>query len=192
MKFRPLVFRNSHPYLLADRIQDLTPVEQVRLQPSCDRKVTFYGYLRGTNLKESTTVHVPGAGDLAIKSITLLADPCPLPTAESEKRRRLAEKHKLIHAPMSDVGGIMYDKDAVYITVPGNFTRRDDNALEGEGERMVLDLQDATTTLAESVSRSQIRLLGSSSQPLAITPGDEDVDSDPSDTESEGGSLHSD
>ncbi|KAG8793752.1 Glycoside hydrolase 2 (Mannanase, beta-galactosidase) [Serendipita sp. 398] len=57
---------------------------------------------------------------------------------------------------------------------------------------MVLDLQDATTTLAESVSRSQIRLLGSSSQPLAITPGDEDVDSDPSDTESEERSLHSD
>jgi ribosome biogenesis protein BMS1 len=79
-------------------------------------------------MKESTKVHVPGAGDLEIKSIAMLPDPCPLPTADSEKRRRLAEKHKLIHAPMSDVGGILYDKDAVYITVPGNFTRR-----EGEG-----------------------------------------------------------
>jgi ribosome biogenesis protein BMS1 len=125
MKFRPLVFRNSHPYLLADRMQDLTPVEQVRLHSNCDRKVTLYGYLRGTNLKEAMRVHVPGAGDLDIKSITMLGDPCPLPTADSEKRRRLAEKHKLIHAPMSDVGGILYDKDAVYITVPGNFTRRE-------------------------------------------------------------------
>jgi len=76
-------------------------------------------------MKQSHKVHIPGAGDFDIKSITQLADPCPLPTADSEKRRKLAEKHKLIHAPMSDVGGIIYDKDAVYINVPGNFTRRE-------------------------------------------------------------------
>lgn len=132
MKFRPLIFRNAHPYLLADRIQDLTPVEQVRAKPNCDRRITLYGYLRGTNMKESTKVHVPGAGDLDIKSITLLSDPCPLPTADSEKRRKLAEKQKLIHAPMSDVGGILYDKDAVYINVPGNFTRRTNEGQDGE------------------------------------------------------------
>ncbi|CAG8573355.1 14656_t:CDS:2 [Acaulospora colombiana] len=184
MKFRPLIFRNSHPYLLADRLQDLTPVEQTRLHPTCDRKVTLYGYLRGTNLKAATKVHVPGAGDLDIKSITMLGDPCPLPTADSEKRRRLAEKHKLIHAPMSDVGGILYDKDAVYITVPGNFTRREPGQeAEGEGERMVLDLQDAPTTLADSVSQSHIRLLGTSSNPLVIARNEEASDSD---EESEG------
>ncbi|CAG7853540.1 Ribosome biogenesis protein bms1 [Serendipita indica DSM 11827] len=184
MKFRPLIFRNAHPYLLADRIQDLTPVEQVRQNPTCDRTVTLYGYLRGTNLKESHKVHVPGAGDLEIRSITLLPDPCPQPTAESEKRRRLAEKHKLIHAPMSDVGGILYDKDAVYITVPGNFTRKD-GEVEGEGERMVLDLQDATTTLADSVSQSQIRLLGTSSHPLVVAPSDDEDDSEGSDNSEE-------
>jgi ribosome biogenesis protein BMS1 len=124
MKFRPLIFRNAHPYLLADRMQDLTPVEQIRPKPTCDRRVAFYGYLRGTNPKESTKVHVPGAGDLDIKTIALLADPCPLHTAGGEKRRRLAEKQKLLHAPMSDIGGILYDKDAVYIMVPGNFVRR--------------------------------------------------------------------
>ena len=37
-----------------------------------------------------------------------------------------ADKHRTIHAPMSDVGGVMYDKDAVYINVEGNFTRGDD------------------------------------------------------------------
>ena len=76
-------------------------------------------------MKSSNKVHIPGAGDFDIKSIVQLADPCPLPTAESEKRRKLAEKHKLIHAPMSDVGGIIYDKDAVYINVAGNFTRKE-------------------------------------------------------------------
>jgi ribosome biogenesis protein BMS1 len=125
MKFRPLIFRNSHPYVLADRIEDLTPRETVRADPNCDRNITLYGYLRGTNLKATTRIHVPGAGDLSIKSITRLGDPCPLPTVESEKRRKLSDKQKLIHAPMSDVGGVMYDKDAVYINVPGSFTRPD-------------------------------------------------------------------
>lgn len=58
-----------------------------------------------------------------------LKDPCPLPTLESERRRKMGEKAKLIHAPMSDVGGVMYDKDAVYINVPGNFTRGSDGEL---------------------------------------------------------------
>lgn len=133
MKFRPLVFRNSHPYMLADRLEDLTPRELVRTTPACDRTVTLYGYLRGTNLKASSRVHVPGAGDLSIKSITQLADPCPLPSADGEKRRKLADKQKLIHAPMSDVGGVMYDKDAVYINVPGSFTRREGGDEEESG-----------------------------------------------------------
>ncbi|KAJ1303127.1 hypothetical protein OPQ81_011327 [Rhizoctonia solani] len=180
MKFRPLVFRNSHPYILADRLQDLTPRELVRTQPNVDRTVTLYGYLRGTNLRETTKVHVPGAGDLTIKSISRLADPCPLPTTDSEKRRKLSEKQKLIHAPMSDVGGVMYDKDAVYINVPGNFTRKgedgEENGVQGEGEKMVMDLQDVTHTLADKLSQSHIRLLGTSTAPLEIGDRDEDED----------------
>ena len=133
MKFRPLVFRNSHPYMLADRIEDLTPREEVRASKGkCDRTVTVYGYLRGTNMRLGSKVHIPGVGDLEVKTITKLGDPCPLPDAESEKRRKLSEKQKLlVHAPMSDIGGVIYDKDAVYINVPGSFTR-------GNGEGMWL------------------------------------------------------
>ena len=59
-----------------------------------------------------------------MNTVTVLGDPCPLPTVESEKKRKLSEKKKLlIHAPMSDVGGVMYDKDAVWVNVPGSFTR---------------------------------------------------------------------
>lgn len=125
MKFRPLVFRNTHPYMLVDRLEDLTPREEIRTSKGkCDRTVTVYGYLRGTNLRPGMKVHVPGVGDLNIRGITLLSDPCPLPDMESEKKRKLSEKKKLlVHAPMSDVGQIMYDKDAVYINVPGSFTR---------------------------------------------------------------------
>ncbi|CAO1614615.1 unnamed protein product [Jaminaea pallidilutea] len=150
MKYRPLTFRNSHPYVLADRLEDLTSREQIRTNPKTDRRITIYGYLRGTNMRSNQRVHIPGLGDMSIASIEQLADPCPLPTTESEKRRRLDDRHKLVHAPMSDVGGVMFDKDAVYINVPGNFTRKEDaedgNAV-GEGEEMVMRLQEAQSTL---------------------------------------------
>ncbi|KAI6027547.1 DUF663-domain-containing protein [Pisolithus microcarpus] len=84
MKFRPLIFRNSHPYLLADRIEDLTPRETIRAS-----KVT--------------------------------------------------------------VGGVIYDKDAVWINVPGNFTRGATDVPLGEGEKMVMDLQDVDATLADTL-----------------------------------------
>lgn len=163
MKFRPLIFRNAHPYVLADRMEDLTPREEIRANPKGDRTITVYGYLHGTHLRSSHRVHIPGAGDLSITSIEKLNDPCPLPTQDSEKRRKLSDKAKLIHAPMSDVGGVMFDKDAVYINVPGNFTRNGDNPVEpaGEGERMVMHLQDAHTTLDELAAQSELRLFDS-------------------------------
>ncbi|KAF9523880.1 hypothetical protein CPB83DRAFT_910290 [Crepidotus variabilis] len=175
MKFRPLIFRNSHPYLLADRIEDLTPRELVRTsEGKCDRTVTLYGYVRGTNLRMGTKVHIPGVGDLDIQGVSNLGDPCPLPTAESEKRRKLTEKKKLlIHAPMSDVGGIMYDKDAVYVNVPGSFSRGIVDVPQGEGEQMVMDLQDVDATLEDRVAQSQIRLFGSSSKTLTVNRSDQ-------------------
>ncbi|KAJ6584809.1 hypothetical protein B0H19DRAFT_1227436 [Mycena capillaripes] len=180
MKFRPLVFRNAHPYLLADRIEDLTPREQVRqTKGKCDRNVTVYGYVRGTNLRLGTKVHIPGVGDLEMKSVTILGDPCPLPDADSEKRRKLSEKKKLlIHAPMSDIGGVMYDKDAVWINVPGSFTRGNPDVPQGEGEQMVMDLQDAGATLEDAVAQSHIRLFGSSSKHLTVEAADDDDESD--------------
>jgi ribosome biogenesis protein BMS1 len=208
MKFRPLVFRNTHPYLLADRIEDLTPRELIRTSKGkCDRTVTVYGYVRGTNLRNGTKVHIPGVGDLDFESVTVLGDPCPLPTADSEKRRKLSEKKKLlIHAPMSDVGGVMYDKDAVWVNVPGSFTRgnMDGKFLrchlmsynnlknwyivpQGEGEQMVMDLQDVDATLEDRVAQSNIRLFGTSSKTLTVDPSSNatvvEADSDEEDEE---------
>ncbi|KAJ1650452.1 Glycoside hydrolase 2 (Mannanase, beta-galactosidase) [Dispira simplex] len=121
MKFRPLVWRNTHPYMLADRIEDLTDPDLLHRNPKADRTVTIYGYLRGTNLKSFSRVHIPGAGDYTVGEVSVLDDPCPLP---DKVRRSLSEKHKLIYAPMAGVGGLMYDRDAVYIQVPGSFTRQ--------------------------------------------------------------------
>lgn len=160
MKFRPLIFRNAHPYLLADRLEDLTPKEEVRLNPKQDRIITLYGYLRGTNLKRDTKIHLAGVGDFSIDTIEKLNDPCPLPDADSEKRRKLSDKAKTIHAPMSDVGGVMFDKDAVYINVPGHFSKREDQDDDegGEGEKMVIGLQNANTTLDERIRGGEMKL----------------------------------
>jgi ribosome biogenesis protein BMS1 len=32
-KFRPLTWRREHSYLLADRVEDLTPVDEARIPP---------------------------------------------------------------------------------------------------------------------------------------------------------------
>lgn len=178
MKFRPLIFRNAHPYLLADRLEDLTAKEEVRQDPKMDRTITVYGYLRGTNMKRDTKIHLAGVGDFSIDTIEQLNDPCPLPNAESEKRRKLSDKAKTIHAPMSDVGGVMFDKDAVYINVPGHFSRRQtdqDDADEeddeedderGEGERMVMGLQGATSTLDTHIRAGELKLFEHEEKPL--------------------------
>jgi ribosome biogenesis protein BMS1 len=116
MKFRPLIWRNTHPYLLADRMEDLTPVEQVKEDPKCDRRVrgrgrsrtpsptarapqvSLYGFVRGTSLKRGMKVHVAGMGDFAIADASALPDPCPLP--EKEKSKSLGQKQRLLYAPV--------------------------------------------------------------------------------------------
>ncbi|EDQ90423.1 uncharacterized protein MONBRDRAFT_635, partial [Monosiga brevicollis MX1] len=120
VKFRPLLWRNAHSYVVADRLEDITDPEDVRRDRKVDRRVAVFGYVRGTHLKEGMRVHVPGCGDLAMESIQLLADPCPPPQTDQDvkKKRRLDDRDKLIYAPMSDVGGILYDQDAVFVEMP--------------------------------------------------------------------------
>ncbi|KAF9360034.1 Glycoside hydrolase 2 (Mannanase, beta-galactosidase) [Mortierella sp. AD094] len=205
MKFRPLIWRNTHPYMIADRVEDLTDPEMVRQNPTCDRTVTLYGYLRGTNMKSGMRVHIPGIGDHYMGDISILPDPCPLP---DKVRKRLDEKQKLIYAPMSDVGGIMYDKDAVYINVPGSFTKKsqfvkstvggDDEGSgeeeqedeesdyeKGQGERMVMNLQDAPDTLASQLEESELRIFADSAPMRAADVEEDEEDEEDEDEEDE-------
>lgn len=113
MKFRPLVWRSSHPYVLVDRAEDLTDPIAARQDPDMSRRIALYGYVRGTSLKHGARVTIPGAGDFVADAITALPDPCPLPTGAA--KRNLNEKERVVYAPMSDIGELVYDKDAVYI-----------------------------------------------------------------------------
>jgi len=151
---RPLVWRNSHYYMLADRMVDLTDPVAIEEYPKVDRKVALYGYVRGLNFpNEGARVHIPGVGDLSVSSVESLPDPCPTPArtaAEGKGRKRLGEKQKLIYAPMSDVGGVLVDKDAVYIDVPSqNFEEGAEG--QGVGERLVIGLQRGKRREADGV-----------------------------------------
>ena len=97
-------------------MQDITHKELVRQNPKCDRSVVLLGYLRGCNLRMGQRVHVAGVGDFTMSQVDQFPDPCPLP--HMLKKRTLNEQERRIYAPMSDVGGLLYDKDATYIDIP--------------------------------------------------------------------------
>ncbi|EFJ46282.1 hypothetical protein VOLCADRAFT_62777 [Volvox carteri f. nagariensis] len=158
MKHRPLTWRLAHPYTLVDRLEDVTPRELLRANPKCDRDVILYGYLRGTNMKPQQRVHIAGVGDFTIQELDSLPDPCPLP--DTVKRRGLNDKERLLYAPMADVGGLLYDKDAVYIDIPDwkvQYTG-DSGRPADEGEAMVRQLQAAQQPVDEALRRGKIRL----------------------------------
>ena len=84
MKFRPLLWRSTHPYVLGttprphvlpssslfnlcnfpvsvDRIEDVTPASVLHGNPKSNRTVCLYGYVRGVHLKNHCAVHIPGS-----------------------------------------------------------------------------------------------------------------------------------
>ncbi|GAB6028474.1 Glycoside hydrolase 2 (Mannanase, beta-galactosidase) [Chamberlinius hualienensis] len=158
MRIRPLQWRTNHPYILADRMEDLTDPEKIRLNPKCDRNVCFYGYSRGANFRNRSGVHILGCGDFTIKEISFLLDPCPLPG--TEKRRRLNEKERLLYAPFSGVGGIVFDKDAVYIDIGGSHSytenRQDKNGMLFN--ELMSSLKDSQDTLNNKMANSQLQI----------------------------------
>jgi ribosome biogenesis protein BMS1 len=147
LKFVPLSWRTTHGYFLAARIEDVTPQERLletkenetnseeikRTGKYANRDLCLYGFLHGANLKEGQMVHLAGCGDYAAASVRVLSDPCPIEKTEKQKRS-LTEKERKLYAPFSDVGNVLYDADAVYVTMP--------NALsmvpgDGLGEKML-------------------------------------------------------
>ncbi len=105
--------------------------------------------VRGTALRTAQRVHIPGAGDFHLASMTALSDPVPLPETDPEARKaarrsHLSAKETLLYAPFANVGAVStlwlailhalhdlynrwqvtYDSDAVYINMPhAHFTK---------------------------------------------------------------------
>lgn len=156
----------------------------IRKDPKADRHIAIFGYLRGVPLRppgpdNSVRVHIPGSGTDAfeVSRMLELIDPCPLPTSDSEKRRKMGDSNKVAYAPMSGGSGqgVSWDGERVWINTSGTFSKRNgedgaagDDDVDGEGVKMVLDLQDAESTLADGVDKSQIRIFGHS-KPLTAS-----------------------
>ena len=103
-------------------MEDITDPEKVRQFEKCDRNISLYGYVHGTHMKNNIVIHIPGCGDYSVRDMQHLADPCPTP--DNVKKRSLSQKERMVYAPMSGVGGIVYDKDAVYIDLGGSHSHR--------------------------------------------------------------------
>eukprot|EP00887_Chlorella_sp_A99_P004810 scaffold4.g4810.t1 len=157
--------REVHNLARFIRFEDITPEEAVRENPKCDRDVALYGYVRGTNWKEGIRVHLAGVGDYSASDVAALPDPCPLPS--QLKKRSLNERERLLYAPMSDVGGLLFDKDAVYIDIPDwkvQFSAAAPGGADGgggEGEAMVRQLAATRLGVDEKLQRSRIQLFSS-------------------------------
>lgn len=184
MKDHPLSWRSTHPYILVDRFEDVTPPERVHMNKKCDRNITLYGYLRGCNMKPGSKVHIAGAGDFSLAGITSLPDPCPLPSAA--KKKGLRDKEKLFYAPMSGLGDLLYDKDAVYININDHlvqFSNVDDEneavTRKGKdhdvGEDLVKTLQKTRCPIDEKLEQSSISLFSRRSLPSKESADAEDT-----------------
>ncbi|RQM05143.1 hypothetical protein DH86_00003154, partial [Scytalidium sp. 3C] len=158
---RPLIWRNTHPYAIVDSFRDITHPTKYEEDPKCDRTVVLAGYLRGTNFAaQGQRVHIPGLGDYTVSAMEALPDPCPTPYMKKAiadatgktGRRRLDEKEKVLHAPMSDRSGLKIDGDTVWITREKGFTFDKDaeNGERGEGEELIISLQNERKLLGET------------------------------------------
>ncbi|VDP20401.1 unnamed protein product [Echinostoma caproni] len=143
-------WRTSHPYLLIDRLEDITDPSALSESPTTDRTVSMYGWVRGAPLPPALTspgIHIAGVGDFTVADCMRQPDPCPLPsqiaqnTAQGKPSRHLAERDRKasflptnllhvhhfdivaltqIYAPMSSLGGVLFDRDATYIDLGGS------------------------------------------------------------------------
>lgn len=176
---RPLIWRNSHPYLVVDSFRDLTHPTELEEDEKCERTIVLSGYCRGSNFSsQGQRVHIAGLGDFTIQNIESLPDPCPTPQMDQAiakatgktLRRRLDEKEKKLHAPFSDRSGLKIDGDAIYITREKGFNfNKEDTAVErSEGEQLIVNLQ------------SERKLLGATGHGLKLFKGD-DVETSVSD-----------
>jgi len=93
-------------------------------------------------------------------------------------RRSLNEKEKVIYAPFSGVGGIVYDHDAVYIDLGGSHSHKRPQLEEGEGLPEVIspfvgEMRELKATLNEKMESSALKLFSASN---LITPAEMDED----------------
>ena len=109
---RPSDWRTGHPYMLVDRLEDVTNPRLIDENKEVPRVISLYGWLRGAPVEASFSkllVHIPGLGDFPISECTRQQDPCPTPAQlmqssatkeeaiEVKLKKRLSEGERTLH-----------------------------------------------------------------------------------------------
>ena len=181
------MWRQNHAYLLVDRVEDMTDPDEVARNKKCDRTVALYGFSRGANLNPTNQVHIPGIGDFTPASINHLPDPCPLP--KELKKRSLNQKERIIYAPLTGQGGLLYDKDVVYLDIEKN-----ENVEPREGDELMAAMANPLA-VERNIGEETVTMVSGGEQiqrrPAVlpkVTEGDDESDAEVgSDDDEEGG-----
>ena len=156
-------WRNSHSCMLIDRHEDITNPDTVAQSPDMSRTIVFHGYLRGKPMKPNQMVHIPGLGDFPVAHISRQEDPCSMidikkGNSQGHKMRHLSTKQKKLYAPYSDVGGITYDDESIYISEDAE--REANVQRTGEGMRLIEDLRRVGTTMDQRNRDAELSVMG--------------------------------
>ncbi|KAI3968001.1 hypothetical protein MKW92_001059 [Papaver armeniacum] len=92
MEFHPLSWRAARPYMLVDHFEDVTPLEKVQMDQESPRDIMLEGYLRGCDFENGSKVHIAGVGDFPLASVTILADPFPIPPVNTSNLKTNIEE----------------------------------------------------------------------------------------------------
>ncbi|MCL7029351.1 hypothetical protein MKW94_001903 [Papaver nudicaule] len=103
MEFQTLSWRATHPYLLVDRFEDVTPPDEVQMDRKCNRNIILYGYLRGCDFKKGTKVHIAGVGDYPLADISISDDPCPLQPVDSDELKVNIKHNNIVEEPQLEI-----------------------------------------------------------------------------------------
>lgn len=108
---RPSDWRNGHPYMLVDRLEDVTNPRILSEDEKASRTISLYGYVRGAPIEATFSnplVHIPGLGDFPVAECTRQEDPCPAPSQsimmseskeealEAKLKKRLSEGERRV------------------------------------------------------------------------------------------------
>ena len=101
-------------------------------------------------------VHIAGVGDCKLAGVSALEDPCPLPSAT--KKKGLREKEKLLYSPWSNVGEVLYDKDATYVDINDHqvqYSKPEANGAEVVDPESIVDNDDVGVTMVKTLQNTK-------------------------------------
>jgi ribosome biogenesis protein BMS1 len=191
IKYRPLVWRNTHPYVLVDRVEESHSTSSADKSDGL-RDITLFGFVRGTHLKSSMKVHLIGAGDFDIAEASALPDPVPtskqLQQLQQNNNSMRKRKEALLYAPMANVGRVVLDGDDVYIDLHRvNYSQKESLYITDQNSAMAgADVVDGPMALVKSLQEvgkahgidSQLHDRSAFTMKLFANDGDEEHDGD--------------